>query len=319
MRKGSNAMMYVAHPTRFWHAGKSDRVVEFARKKGFAPVNPFLCGDFKDFEGGLVGRDATLEWTLHLQRGCYWSGYFGVSDGVMRELADRLKWDKEKRMRVFYEDDDGVPFDPQWEAQYEVLKNKYGDLFAKLRGRNRMIALVGPSAVGKTYWIERLMQRHPGILRRVKNTTTRPPRDERDRHYYNRVRVEQFLEGVKNLEFLEHDKYLGHHYGSSLSEIRRVLQGYNGIFAITPNGALELNRCRFEINVSIVLLRPASEEVLLKNFQRRGEEDGAKLSESIRRAKEFVLPDHIQHHVLELTGTKADEERVLGLISLLLK
>lgn len=319
MRKGSKAMMYLAHPTRIWKSVGSDRIIRFARDKGFAPVNPFSCGDFMDFEDGLVGREGTLQWTLHLQRGCYWSGYFGISDGVMRELQDRLRWDEEKRIRVFYEDDAGVPFDPEWEAQYEILAKKYGDLLAKLRGPNRMIALVGPSAVGKTYWIERLMQDHPDILRRVKNTTTRPPRDERDGHYYNRVSEKQFLEGVENMEFLEHDNYLGNYYGSSLSEIKNVLQSHDGIFAITPKGALELYKCRYEINVSIVLLRPANEEVLLKNFKRRGEKDMAKLAESIRRAKEFVLPGHVKHHVLELTGTRTDEERVLGLMRSLLK
>ncbi len=310
--------MYVAHPTRFWHAGQSDRVAEFARKKGFAPVNPFLCGDFKDFEGGLVGREDTLAWTLHLQRGCHWSGYFGISDGVMMELADRLKWDKEKRMRVFYEDDAGVPFDLEWEKHYEVLKGKYGDLFAELRGQNRMIALVGPSAVGKTYWIERLLQSDGSRLQRVKNTTTRPPRDERDGQYYNLVSEEQFLESAGNFEFLEHDRYLNHYYGSSLSEIKKVLRSDNGIFAITPKGAAELNKCRFEINLSIVLLKPASEAVLLKNFGRRDEKDNAKVAESIRKAKEFVLPSDIQHHVLELTGTKTDEERVFSLMKSLL-
>ncbi len=311
--------MYLAHPTRIWKKYGSERQKQFARTKGFAPVNPFSCGDFEDFEGGIVGREGTLEWTLYLQRGCHWSGYFGISDGVMRELEDRLKWDNERRIRVFYEDDAGVPFDPQWHDQYEVLKKKYGDLLGELRGQHRMIAMVGPSAVGKTYWIERLMRRHSEVLRRVKNTTTRPPRDERDRHYYNRVRAEQFLEGIENFEFLEHDKYLGHHYGSSLSEIKRALQSHNGIFAITPKGAMELYKCRFEINISIVLLKPADDAVLLKNFERRGEKDGAKLAESIRRAKEFILPSHINHKVLELTGTKADEERVLGLMSSLLK
>lgn len=313
--------MYLAHPTRIWKGGGSDRILKFARKKGFAPVNPFLCGDFQDFEGGIVGREGTLNWTLHLQRGCSWSGYFGISEGVMRELEDRLKWDKEKRIRVFYEDDNGVPFDPEWHEQYEVLKNKYGDLLAQLRGSNRLIAFVGPSAVGKTYWIERLMQKYPEKLRRVKNTTTRPPRDERDRHYYNRVSEEQFLEGIENLEFLEYDKYLNNYYGSSLSEIKNTLQSHNGIFAITPKGAEELYKCRFEINVSIVLLRPASESVLLKNFGRRDEKDGAKIAESIRKAGEFILSPYgdVDHSVLELTGTKADEEKVFGLLDSLLK
>jgi guanylate kinase len=316
---GPRAMMYLAHPTRVWKAGGSDRIVQFARQKGFAPVNPFLCGDFQDFEGGLVGREGTLRWTLHLQRGCHWSGYFGISEGVMRELEDRLEWDTERHMRVFYEDEQGMPFDEKWQAEYERLKGKYGDLLAELRGRNRLIAFVGPSAVGKTYWIEHLMQLYGNSLQRVKNTTTRPPRDANDERYYHRVSLEQFNDGIDGHEFLEHDRYLGHYYGSSLAEIRRALQSHHGIFAVTPKGAMELYRCRFEINVSIVLLRPVNEAVLVKNFQRRGEKNSEKIAESLRRASEFRLPAHVEHQVLELTGTRVDEQRVFDLFAPLMK
>lgn len=315
---GKLAIMYLAHPTRIWKSGNSGKIVDFARKKGFAPVNPFTCGDFQDFEGGAVGREGTLQWTLHLQRGCYWSGYFGISEGVMREIEDRLKWDPEKRMRVFYEDDAGVLFDPQWNEEYARLGRKFGDLLAELRGRHCLIAFVGPSAAGKTYWIERLIARYRKALERVKNTTTRPPRDESDRRYYRCATKDEFLANVESREFLEHDQYLGHYYGSSLAEMRRVLGSFNGIFAITPKGAQELYRCRYEMNVELVLLRPAGESVLLKNFERRGEQDKKKIEESIRQAKNFILPASVKHHVLEITGTPADKERVFGLIGKLL-
>ena len=316
---GRLAIMYLAHPTRIWKSGGSGKIVEFARKKGFAPVNPFTCGDFQDFEDGAVGREGTLQWTLHLQRGCYWSGYFGISEGVMREIEDRLKWDSENRMRIFYEDDAGVLFDPQWNEEYARLSKKFGDLLAELRGRHRLIAFVGPSATGKTYWIERLIRQYRKKLERVKNTTTRPPRDESDRKYYNRATKDEFLAYAESREFLEYDQYLGHYYGSSLAEMRRVLRSSNGIFAITPKGAQELYRCRHEMNVELVLLRPVNESVLLKNFGRRGEQDKKKIEESIQQAKNFILPASVNHHVLELTGTRADEEQVFNLISSLLK
>src|SRR3989344_797918 len=141
--KGREAVMYMAHPTRMFKDGQSERLKEFVRKKGFAPVNPFGCGDFEDFEGGIVGREGTIQWTMHLQRGCHWSGYLGISEGVMCELQDRLKWDKEKRMRVFYEDENWQPLDPYWHEEYERLKPKFGDLLSELRGPNKLIALVG--------------------------------------------------------------------------------------------------------------------------------------------------------------------------------
>ena len=163
------------------------------------------------------------------------------------------------------------------------------------------------------------MEEHPEKLRRVKNTTTRPPRDDNDERYYNIIGADRFLEGIDNQEFLEHDQYLGHYYGSSLAEIKNTLRSHNGIFAVTPKGAAELYKCRFEINVLIVLLKPAGEAVLEKNFDRRNEKNLAKRAESIKKAKDFILPPHVDHSVLELTGTKTDEERVFSLINSLLK
>ena len=317
--KGAQSMMYLAHPTRIWKEYGSERMMQFARKKGFAPVNPFLCGDFKDFEGGIVGREGTLDWTLYLQRGCYWSGYFGISEGVMRELQDRLKWDKEKRMRVFHEDDKGEPFDEKWEQEYEVLKNKYGDLLAELRGDNYLIALVGPSAVGKTYAIEKLISEFGSKLKRVKNVTTRPPRDDQDKKYYYLVTKDQFLERMHNSDFLEHDEYLDNYYGSSLDKIKQVLRQANGIFAITPRGAEELYKCRFEINVLFVILQPESDAVLKQNLERRGILDKQKQLIYIEKAKDFKLPESIPHQILKMTSTKSDKQRILDLLGPFLK
>lgn len=310
---GSRAMMYLAHPTRVWKAGGSDRIVRFAREKGFAPVNPFLCGDFQDFEGGLVGREGTLRWTLHLQRGCHWSGYFGISEGVMHELDDRLKWDLEKRMRIFYEDEQGVPFDEKWHEEYERLKDKYGDLLAELRGRNHLVALVGPRAVGKTYWIERLLAHDHLQLEKVRNTTTRKPRNEEDMQCYNFVTKDQFQEKIDAQEFLEHVEYEGQCYGSSLSEIRSVLNRRNGIFAITPEGAEALYRCRFEFNVRFLVLK-APALVLKKNLEKRGILDPKEQDRHIKDAERFTLPWYIPHEVVELSRTESDENRILSVL-----
>jgi|SRR3989344_2804481 len=314
---GRRAMMYLAHPTRIWKAGKSGRIVKFAREMGFSPVNPFTCGDFQDFEGGAVGRGGTIQWTLHLQRGCYWSGYFGISEGVMQELRDRLNWDADKCMRVFYEDDSGVPFDPLWEEEYAVLSKQFGDLLAELRGPHRIIALVGSRAVGKTYWSERLLKL-PGVkCERVRNTTTREPRNEQDRQYYNFVTKEQFSEKAEEKEFLEYVHYDSHYYGSSLREMREVLQKSHGIFAITPEGAAALYRCRFEMNVEFVLMK-APPAVFKKNLERRGIFDPAFQEKYIKDSERFVLPPSIPHQTIELIGMRCDESRVFDVLSPLL-
>ena len=144
---GERAKMYTAYATRLRklekeipeslrHMRTSERIKKFVRKRGFAPIIPFDCGELQDLEFGPVGRQDTLKWTFYLQSGCWWSGYFAWSEGVMKEFIDRLEWDAERRMRVFYEDDDCVPFDPLWEEEYQKWSKIFGrDPLAELRGR----------------------------------------------------------------------------------------------------------------------------------------------------------------------------------------
>lgn len=313
-KTGKDRLMYLAHPTRKMEQGR--RLKDFAKSRGYSPIDPFDLGE--DLEFGLVGRSATLELDLLVQRGCGVTGVFGISDGVMGEVRDRLSWDSEKNIRVFRKDDQGE-FDERWDEEYERWKKKHGDVLAELRGTHTLIALVGPSAVGKTYWSEILKSHFGSSLERVKNTTTRSPRDERDQNYYHRVSREIFEVGIQNHAFLEHVNYLGEYYGSSLDEAKKVLRASNGIFALTPEGAKAFHECRLEINLAIILLRPESESVLVKNLKRRGETNAEEVARKLKKAKDFVLPKEVAHRVVTVTGTRYDEAKIFEAINPLLK
>ena len=94
----------------------------------------------------------------------------------------------------------------KWKQEYEVFKKKYGDLLSEFRGKNYLIVLIGPRAVGKTYAIEKLISEFGSRLKRIKNFTTRQPRNEQDKKYYYFVSKDQFLERLSNFDFLEHDE-----------------------------------------------------------------------------------------------------------------
>jgi len=313
-RVGKDRLMYLAHPTRKIALGR--RLKDFAKGRGYSPVDPFDLGE--DLEFGLVGRKATLDLDLCVQHGCGVTGVFGISEGVMGEVRDRLGWDPGKNIRVFRRDEAGE-FDEKWDEEYKRLKKKYGDVLAELRGSNTLIVLVGPSAVGKTYWSEALKSHFGDSLERVKNTTTRPPRDEKDHDYYYRVSREAFKMGIENRAFLEHVNYLGEYYGSSLDEAKKVLRSSNGIFALTPEGAKALHECSLEINLKIILLKPESESVLVKNLKRRGEVAPDAVAKKIQKAKDFVLPKEVEHEKVLITGTKYDRDKIFGAVTPYLK
>lgn len=322
-KTGTARLAYLAHPHRM--KGMGDIFEDYAIAHGYEPVNPFAFergrdGKFQDknAEDGLVGREAILKLGLYLQRPCGTTAVFGISEGVIGEIADRLKWDLEKNIRVFYSPDpDSPPFDARWDEEYERLNA--GSIFSALRGKHWLIGLVGARAVGKTYAIEKIIRQFGDKVKRARNVTTRDPRNEQDKKYYYFVTKEQFEVGIKNCAFLEHDKPFGQCYGSSLDEIKQVLRSTNGIFAITPEGAKALYQCRFEINIFFILLRPESDSVLKVNLERRNIWDPDEQKKYIEEAKDFVLPPSIPHLKLEMTGTKADKERILDLVTPLLK
>ncbi len=292
-------------PTRLQHL--RSRVQKIAWRCGYAPTIPFDVGPFKYFEGGIIGRARTLKFMIGYMKLCQSVGIFGISDGVMGELKVAL--DEGKEIRVFH------GLDPEWEKKYEELKRKYSDLLGRLRGKNHIIALVGPRAIGKTFWSDLLLKHFSNRLGRVKNTTTRTPRDKNDHRSYKFVSVEEFKKGIKEYQFLEWDKYQGSYYGSSLKEMRRILNKTSGIFAITPKGALELNGHRLEINLTIILLIPGSDKVLLQNFDRRGITDPKKRAELLEDAKKFTLPSEVRHQKIIITGdTEKDTRSILKIV-----
>lgn len=326
-RIGREAGMYFAYPTRLhrldkalgdWHYRELFKTI--ARQNGFAPLDPFSCGDFEDWEGGFMQRADTLDWTMYMQRWFKdgWSGCGGISEGVLRELRDRLSWDSERRIRVFYGND------PLWDSEYERLKlrSEFGDVFSDLRGRHSLIQLVGPSAIGKTYWIKKLKKYFGDDLTRVRNVTTRLLREKDDEESYYLVNKDQFLTGVKNFRFLEYDNYFDEYYGSSLEEVKPILKTCNAICAMTPEGAKKWYECRFEINIVFILLKPVSEEVLARNLSlgRRGETDPQRIKERLAKAKDFVLPPEISHITVPITGEdEYDRPRIFEAIGSFIK
>lgn len=175
---------------------------------------------------------------------------------------------------------------------------------------NVLIVLVGPSAIGKTYWSDYLLKKTIGMVKRVKTTTTRPPRNEADNLSYNFISRKEFEKGIKSGRFFEYDNYLGNYYGSSLDNIKAILKNSFGIFALTPKGVKALYAYRKEIPMIIFLLTPLNKEVLMKNYIRRGIVDDKKQKELLKKSKKFKLPKKIPHTIISITGWPIDETSI---------
>ena len=296
----SGKTMYCAFPTRLME--QKEITKNAARDLGYVPVSPFDLGTREDWEDNpAFGREKTLAFMLKLMHINDAVGIFGISEGVLKEWESAL--DSGQEIRIVY------GYDPQWEeyANKSEFKVRYQKLLRRTLGPNCLFALVGPRAVGKTYWSEKLVAHFDKTLKRVKNTTSRPPRDEKDYESYNFVSRDEFREKLDKNGFLEWDSYQGEYYGSSLETIKFVLQTHSGIFAITPNGAEALYRHRFEINLAIISMQPTHENILEINYSRRNIHDPIKREELLKESKSFSLNPEIPHDILQITGKNEED------------
>ncbi len=312
--------LYCAIPSRLlksenWPEIKS-RIEAAALGAGYYPIIPFNmdCDTVIMEDHPKIGRKKAFELFTHLLRFKRMSlGLFGIADGTMYEMRAMLRNRGAEFIRTFPD------FDSAWDEEYRKWSAGYGDLLADVRGKNRLIIFVGGTAVGKTYWSDLLIQKSAKLgcrVRRVKNTTTRNPRSVLDFESYNFVTKNGFEAMKKNGRFAEDDTFRGSHYGSSIDRIKRVLADSHGVLALTPKGAQEVYKLRYEINLEFIVLK-ASEELLRTNMSRRGITDPQKQNEIIKEHDNFFLPEEIPHQSFVLTGNQNDEELLTTLLATL--
>lgn len=149
----------------------------------------------------------------------------------------------------------------------------------------RLVILSGPSGVGKTTVVRRLLASVPHLSRSV-SATTRPMRPgERDGADYFFLSEEAFARKESAGEFLESAPFLSHRYGTPRPFVEEQLRrGRWVVLAIDVAGADQV-RSRFSPTVSFFLL-PPSLEALSERLRRRGtdsEEEIARRLEVARR------------------------------------
>ena len=178
--------------------------------------------------------------------------------------------------------------------------------------RGKLVVISGPSGVGKSCVVERLLQCASVPLVLSVSATTRPPRQgEVDGVHYHFLSDEEFAQRRKRGEFLECFEVFGrgHWYGTLLSEVTpRLEDGKWVILTIDVHGAEAVAR-RFPDAVTI-FLRPQSlpqlEEQLRgrkteteQSIHRRLQEAQAELA----RANQYryqVINDTVEHAVKQI-------------------
>lgn len=126
----------------------------------------------------------------------------------------------------------------------------------------KLLAVIsGPSGVGKTTVVRRLLELIPNSTRLV-TTTTRPPRENEinGRDYWFLTREEFIAEAGKG-HFIEWVESYGHFYGTSFPKLNELFGSHSTVFAtLDTRGVFSLKE-RFPEAVTIFIRHGSLEEL----------------------------------------------------------
>jgi guanylate kinase len=139
-----------------------------------------------------------------------------------------------------------------------------------MRGaRGKLFVIAAPSGAGKTSLVRALMQRRPTLRFSISYTTRTQRPNERDGHDYFFVDKEKFEQMRDAGEFLEHARVFDNYYGTSRSQVERILDASQDVLLeIDWQGAQQIRSTLPECRSIFVL--PPSRAALEQRLRGRG-------------------------------------------------
>jgi len=155
--------------------------------------------------------------------------------------------------------------------------------------RGRLFIVSGPSGVGKSTLLQRLLASRPGLRFSV-SYTTRPRRpQEQEGVHYHFVSRETFERMLEQNAFLEHATFNDHLYGTAAAPITQwVSQGRGVLLDIDVQGAEQLRekRVTLDLPMRFIFILPPSFDNLKERITKRGTENEHRRLERLRAAED---------------------------------
>ena len=160
-----------------------------------------------------------------------------------------------------------------------------------------LIVISGPSAVGKSTLRSKLLQNHPELTYSISYTTRKPRPNEKDGVDYFFVSVEEFKKRILEDDFLEYALVYGNYYGTSKSQVEKVLRSKKPIVLEVDVQGAE-NIIKKYPDCCSIFIAPPSLDILIERFSSRGTETDAERAKRINEAKNELSKQNIFKYVI---------------------
>ncbi len=157
-----------------------------------------------------------------------------------------------------------------------------------MENKGTLLVLSGPSGVGKSTVLRKLMDGREDMCFSVSATTRSPRPGEEDGVDYFFVSRERFQRMIEEEELLEHAEFVGNCYGTPKSQVlERLEQGITVVLDIEVQGAAQVKERMPE--ALTVFLAPPSLEELERRLRGRGTETEEKILSRLETARKELL------------------------------
>ena len=160
-----------------------------------------------------------------------------------------------------------------------------------------LLAVSGPSGVGKGTMVKTLIARRPDVVESVSCTTRAPREGEVHGKHYFFISKEEFERRIAEDDFLEYDEHFGNYYGTPKSFVRETLKTKSVIMEIDVVGALNAKKSFPEC--VLVMVTPPSVEELKRRLSGRCSETEEQIANRLSRMEyELSHKDQYDHIIV---------------------
>lgn len=157
-----------------------------------------------------------------------------------------------------------------------------------MAAHTRPVVLCGPSGVGKSTLLTRLMKQFEGCFAFTISHTTRKqrPGEEHGKNYFF-VSEEEMKRDIEEDKFVEHVSNYGNYYGTSIQAIKSVMDsGRICLLDIDTNGVLSIKKT--SLQARCVFVMPPSFQNLKERLVGRGTESDESLQKRLDLAEKEI-------------------------------